>query len=191
MNVPYTGVLDGGMLCWSKQNPHYCGEVEHHPPHVMLWGAMNSEHLFRPYFFIGLVNYRNYLAMLENRLIVQLQSLGIESNVWFQQDGALAHFAITVREYLKEVFLSRWIGHESAILPAPLNWPPRSHDLTVCGNSLWGFIKEMLHSSATRTMMKKHALTDAFNEVVPQMHRRMSDKTWRRFNTIMRQKQTQ
>ena len=49
--------------------------------YVMVWGAMNSEHLFGPYTFDGPVNHLNYLAMLENWFVPQLQSLGIESNV--------------------------------------------------------------------------------------------------------------
>ena len=59
---------------------------------------MNSEHLFGPYFFDGPVNHLNYSAVLENWFIPQLQSLGIESNVWFQKDWAPAHSAITVRD---------------------------------------------------------------------------------------------
>ena len=71
--------------------------------------------------------------MLEKWFIPQLQSLGIKSNVWFQEDGAPAHFALTVREYLHEAFPSRWIGCRTAILPAPFDWQPRSPDLTTCG----------------------------------------------------------
>ena len=64
----------------------------------MVCVAMNSEHLFGPYFFDGSVNHLNYSAVLENLFIPQLQSLGIESNVWFRKDGAPAHSAITVRD---------------------------------------------------------------------------------------------
>ena len=56
----------------------------------------------------------------------------IESNVWFQQDGAPAHFAITVWKYLNEVFSSLRIGRGSATLPASLDWTPRNPDLTTC-----------------------------------------------------------
>ena len=130
-----TGVLDRGILCFGE-------EVEHHFPHVMVWEAMNSEHLFEPYFFDGSVNHLNYLAKLENWFMPQKQSLGIESNVWLQQDREPAHLAITVRKYLNEVFPSRWIGRESATLPPPLDWPSRSPDLTTCDNTSWGFKKE-------------------------------------------------
>jgi hypothetical protein len=31
--------------------------------------------------------------------------------VWLQQDGAPAHFAVSVRDVLNEHFPGRWIGH--------------------------------------------------------------------------------
>ena len=85
-------------MFWYNSNPHYC-EVEHHPPHAMASAAKNSEHLFAPYFFDRPLNHLNYLAVLEHWFIPQLQSLGIESNVWLQQDMAPAYFVTTVREY--------------------------------------------------------------------------------------------
>ena len=45
--------------------------------------------------------------------------------LWFQHDGAPANFALDVREYLKNVFPNRWIGRGG-----PVQWPPRSPDLT-------------------------------------------------------------
>ena len=93
-------------MFWSERNPHYYEEVKYHLQRVMVWGATNSENLFGPYFFDGSVNHLNTLAMLDNFFISQLQSLEIESNVWLQTNGAPAHFAITVSEYLNEVFPS-------------------------------------------------------------------------------------
>ena len=105
--------------------------------------------------------------MLENWFI-QLQSLGIERHVWFQQDGAPAHFAMTVREYLYEGFPSRWIGRGSASLPAQLDWSPRNSNLTTCDNSFWGFIKEKVaQQHYTNTDELKRVVTDAFHEVTP------------------------
>ena len=78
------------------QYPHCFEEVKHPPLYVLVWGAMNSEYLFKPYFFDGPVNHLNYFAMLENWFIPQLHSLGIESNPLFQEDKALAPFAVTV-----------------------------------------------------------------------------------------------
>ena len=95
MNAPYTAVLDRRILYfWFKQNPYYCEEVEHHSPHVMVWGTRNSELLFEPYIFDGRISHLSYLAMYLNWIIPPLQSLGIESYVRLQQDKP-THFVIT------------------------------------------------------------------------------------------------
>ena len=80
--------------------------------------------------------------MINDWLIPQLRNAGIQNNVWFQQDGASAHFALAVRQRLDEVFGNRWISRGSDNHPAPLPWPPRSPDLTTPDNALWGYIKE-------------------------------------------------
>ena len=57
--------------------------------------------------------------MLNGWLVPQLQENGIEDTVVLQQDGAPAHFAIHVYDYLNETFPGRWIGRGSASSPAP------------------------------------------------------------------------
>ena len=117
--------------------------------------------------------------MLENWFIPQLQSLRIKSNVWLEEDGAPAHFAITVREYPNKAFPSRWIGSGSATLPASLDWPPRSADLTTCDHSLLGLIKEKFTQQRYANADElKQAVTYALHEVTHQMLRTMSDRTW-------------
>jgi hypothetical protein len=41
--------------------------------------------------------------------------LKIGNNVFFQQDGASAHNAIVVREYLQNKFGNRWMGTYGAV----------------------------------------------------------------------------
>lgn len=177
----YRSCRSRNVVFWSKENPHYVEELEHNPPHVMIWAAMNSRHLFGPYFFDGTVNQTTYLDMLRTWFVPQLEELGILNGVWFQQDGAPAHYAISVREYLAEVFRNRWIGRGSALLPAPLAWPPRSPDLSTCDNSLWGFIKECVAQQRYETTNDlKEAVRMAFARISPQMLRTMSHRTWRK-----------
>ncbi|XP_076354128.1 uncharacterized protein LOC143248961 [Tachypleus tridentatus] len=80
---------------WAKENPHYYEEIEYNTPHVMMWAALNAYHVIGPYFFDGPVNHTSYLNMLQQWFIPKLE-LGIREEVWFQQDGALAHNALTV-----------------------------------------------------------------------------------------------
>ena len=107
-----------------QAEPTSLARSEYHLPPVMIRGAMNSKHLFRLYFFNRPVSHLNYLAMLKTWFILQLQSIGIENYVWFQEDGAPAHFSISVRGYLNEDLHIRWIGRGSATLPAPFDLPP-------------------------------------------------------------------
>lgn len=166
---------------WGKENPHFFQEIERNPPHVMVWAGMTQTHLFGPYFFDGSVNQDSYLHMINDWLIPQLRNARIQNNVWFQQDGAPAHFALAVRQRLTAVFGNRWIGRGSVNHPAPLPWPPRSPDLTTPDNALWGYIKEKVRRQRyVTTDDLQNAVRVAFQTVTPEMLHQMSTRTWRR-----------
>jgi len=179
----YRSARDRNVVLWSKENPNFMQELEHNPPHVMIWASMTSDYLIELHFFKGLVNAASYLAMLETWLISQLRDRGLLDDVWLQQDGAPAHFALSVCDVLNEHFPGRWIGRGSPTSPAPLPWPPRSPDLTMPDNSLWGIIKGRV--AARRYNNNKdlcRALEDAFRTITPKMLQRMSQRTWRRIH---------
>ena len=114
---------------WAKENPHYYEELEYKTPHVMMWATLNARHVIGPYFFDGPVNHTSYLNMLQQWFIPKLNELGIRE-VWFQQDGVPARYALTVRDYLNDTFPDKWIGRGSVTSPAPMKCPARSSDLT-------------------------------------------------------------
>lgn len=60
----------------------------------------------------------------------------------FQQDGAPPHFALAVRQYLDRRFPNRWIGRRR-----PVEWPPRSPDLTPLDFFLWGHLKTKIYAT--------------------------------------------
>lgn len=70
------------------------------------------------------VNGIRYRDMLERYFFQQLHELDI-SDMWFQQDGATSHTAGTTIELLKSQFGERVISRNG-----PVDWPPRSCDLT-------------------------------------------------------------
>ena len=78
--------------------------------------------------------------MLEN---VPLQA---RQRLWFQQDGAPAHFVLDVREYLNNVFPNRWIGRGG-----PVQWPPHSSDLTPMDFFIWGEMKYLVYETPIDT----------------------------------------
>jgi hypothetical protein len=127
----------------AKEIPNYTQELEHNPPHVMIWTGVTPDYLriIGPYFLDGPVKAASYSAMLETWLIPQLIDRGLLGDVWLQHDGATVHFTLSVRDVLNEHFPGRWIGRGSPTSPSPLPWPPRSADLTTTDNSLWCIMK--------------------------------------------------
>ncbi|GFT75725.1 uncharacterized protein TNCV_3125251 [Trichonephila clavipes] len=68
-----------------------------------------------------------YLIFLEQVLPELLDSAHVtaatRTSMWFQQDGAPAHFSISVWNHLDATCGERWIGHGG-----PVHWPFRSPD---------------------------------------------------------------
>ena len=77
----------------------------------------------------------NYIVFIRDILPEMLENvpLQVRQRLWFQHDGAPAHFALDVREYLNNVFPNRWIGRGG-----PVHWPPHSPDLTPMDFFIWG-----------------------------------------------------
>ncbi|KYN16168.1 hypothetical protein ALC57_11579, partial [Trachymyrmex cornetzi] len=57
-------------------------------------------------------------------------------------DGAPCHFGLIVRNLLNNIFPGRWIGRRG-----PIEWPPRSPDLTPLDNFYWGFLKNKVYET--------------------------------------------
>ncbi|GFW46205.1 uncharacterized protein TNCV_4210841 [Trichonephila clavipes] len=70
------------------------------------------------------VNGDRYRAMITNFFIPELNNHDVQE-LWFQQDGATCHTARATIDLLKDTFGDRLISRFG-----PVNWPPRSCDLT-------------------------------------------------------------
>lgn len=130
---------------WSQENPHWM--LEHHTQHhqkINVWAGIIGRNIIGPFFINESLNSERYLVLLQNEIIPALYNLFPNENhperladrVWFQQDGAPAHFGLVVRQYLNNIFPNRWIGRRGFI-----EWPPRSPDLTPLDFYLWGHLK--------------------------------------------------
>ena len=73
-------------------------------------------------------------------------------NMWFQQDGATSHTAHVTIDLLKSKFDERVISRNG-----PVDWPPRSCDLTPLDFYLWGYVKLLVYASKTTTLEKLRA----------------------------------
>ncbi|GFV65758.1 hypothetical protein TNCV_4153941 [Trichonephila clavipes] len=65
-----------------------------------------------------------YRAMMTNFFIPELNNHDVQE-LWFQQNGATCHTARATIDLLKDTFGDRLISRFG-----PVNWPPRSCDLT-------------------------------------------------------------
>jgi hypothetical protein len=103
--------------------------LENYSAYAKIRAAISTKQPFNPYFFKGPVNKETYLSELGNWFVPQLEGSGLLGQVWLQQERAPAHYTITVREFLNEVFRDKWICRGLQRLPAPLGWPPRSQNV--------------------------------------------------------------
>ncbi|GFU93412.1 uncharacterized protein TNCV_2727991 [Trichonephila clavipes] len=69
------------------------------------------------------------------------------TKLWFQQDGAACHTARATIDLLKDTFGDRLISRFG-----PVNWPPRSCDLTPLDYFLWGYVKSLVYADKPQTL---------------------------------------
>ncbi|GFU75494.1 putative LOC100569746 [Trichonephila clavipes] len=72
-----------------------------------------------------------YRALITNFFIPELNNHDVQE-LWFQQDGATCHTVRATIDLLKDTFRDRLISRFG-----PVNWPPRSWDLTPLDYFLW------------------------------------------------------
>uniref|UniRef100_A0A1B6KGF3 Tc1-like transposase DDE domain-containing protein n=2 Tax=Graphocephala atropunctata TaxID=36148 RepID=A0A1B6KGF3_9HEMI len=70
----------------------------------------------------------------------------IIQDMWFMHDGAPAHYSQEVRQTLNEGYPQKWIGRGG-----PVNYPPRSPDLTCMDYYLWGRLKNLVYVARPTT----------------------------------------
>jgi len=68
-------------------------------------------------------------------------------DMWFQQDGATCHTAHATIDLLKSKFGERVISRNG-----PVEWPPRSCDLTPLDYFLWGSVKSLVYINKPATI---------------------------------------
>lgn len=136
---------------WSRVNPHASRiQGNQHRFSVNLWAGVIGDHLIGPHRLPARLNGATYLEFLQESLPALLERvpLNIRQRMWYQHDGAPAHYTRNVREYLQQIFQGRVIGR-GATIP----WPPRSPDLTPPDFFVWGFYKNAVYDPALGPVM--------------------------------------
>ncbi|GFU53666.1 uncharacterized protein TNCV_1470701 [Trichonephila clavipes] len=84
--------------------------------------------------------------MITNFFIPELNNHDVQE-LWFQQHGATCDTARAIINLLKDTFGDRLISRFG-----PVNWPPRSCDLTPLDYFLWGYVKSSVYADKPQTL---------------------------------------
>ncbi|GFU76209.1 NACHT domain-and WD repeat-containing protein 1 [Trichonephila clavipes] len=158
---------------WSKANPQVYVETPLHPEKLTVWCALWAGGIIGLYFFKNdeghnvTVNGDRYRAMITNFFISELNNHDVQE-LWFQQDGATCHTARATIDLLKDTFGDRLIS-----CFGPVNWPPRSCDLTPLDYFLWGYVKSLVYADKPQTL---DHLEDNVHRVISDIRPQMLEK---------------
>lgn len=158
---------------WSDVNPRWMEESHtQRPQKVNVWAGIIGNRIIGPYFIRENLTANGYLNLLRNHVVPDLINLFpnpenaqlIRNDIWLQQDGAPPHYGRNVREYLDEIFHTRWIGRRGEI-----EWPPRSPDLNPLDFFLWGHLKSVVYRTRPNTLLElEQRIEMEINEIEPQ-----------------------
>ncbi|GFX96896.1 putative DD41D transposase [Trichonephila clavipes] len=159
---------------WSEANPQVYDETPLHPEKLTVWCALWAGGIIGPYFFKNdedhnvTVNGDRYRAMITNFFLPELNNHDVQK-LWFQQDGATCHTARATIDLLKDTFGDRLISRFG-----PVNWPPRSCDLTPLDYFLWGYVKSLVYADKRQTLVH---LEDNIRRVIANIRPQMLEKS--------------
>ncbi|GFW30704.1 gag-Pol polyprotein [Trichonephila clavipes] len=91
-----------------------------------------------------------------------------DKKLLFQQDGATCPTARATIDLLKDTFGDRLISRFG-----PVNWPPRSCDLTRLDYFLWGYVKSLVYADKPQTL---DHLEDNIRRVIADIRSQMLEK---------------
>lgn len=133
---------------WAHENPFLMEQDSfQHRFSLNVWAGIIGQYVLGPVFLPRLTGdaYLQFLTeTLPGMLLQWLEDddipLNTVSRMFYQHDGAPAHFQLNVRRYLDEQYGQRWIGRGG-----PVQWPARSPDLTPLDFFLWGRVKTLVY----------------------------------------------
>ncbi|GFW99030.1 putative transposable element [Trichonephila clavipes] len=158
---------------WSEANPQVYVEKPLHPEKLTVWCALWAGGIIGPYFFKNDEGHNvtfkgdRYRTLITNFFIPELNNHDVQE-LWFQQDGATYHTARATIDLLKDTFGDRLISRFG-----PVNWPPKSCDLTPLDYFMWGYVKSLVYADTPQTL---HHLEDNIRRVIADIRPQMLEK---------------
>jgi hypothetical protein len=138
---------------WSEENPHQIRErgfQQRFSINVWAGTSIIGNRLIRPHILPPHLNGEGYLNFLQNELsdfwmTCRCKFGGICGR--YLHDGAPAHSARGVKNWLDANLENRWIGRNGPVL-----WPARSPELNPCDFFLWGHLKQIVYETPVNTV---------------------------------------
>lgn len=130
---------------WAEENPHEIRPSSFQRRFsVNVWAGILGANIIGPYILPPRLTGPAYLNFLQNQLgdLLEDVPLHTRARMWYQHDGAPAHYALPVRQELNLQFPQRNIGRGCFVA-----WPSRSPDLTPCDFFLWGNMKRIVYET--------------------------------------------
>ncbi|GFV02442.1 uncharacterized protein TNCV_1023701 [Trichonephila clavipes] len=125
------------------------------------------------------VNGDRYRATITHFFIPELNNHDVQE-LWFEQDGATCHTALATIYLLKDTLGDRLISRFG-----PVNWPPRSCDLTPLDNFLWGYAKSLVYADKPQTLdHSEDNIRRVIADIRPQMLEKVIENWTSRLNYI-------
>lgn len=170
---------------WQLANPHEAREDRsQYQFKINLWTGIFNGEIIGPVELPQVLNGARYLEFLRETLPPLLADVNedLRQEMWLQNDGCPAHYAVEVRNHLNAVFPGRWIGRLGPIL-----WPPRSPDLNALDFFYWGCLKDKIYAKPIRNDEELRARINAASREITQMNlRRLRTQFLRRCRLCIR-----
>lgn len=170
---------------WAHENPFLMEEDSfQHRFSLNVWAGIIGSHVLGPVFLPRLngETYLRFLTVTLAELLFNDVPLASTRHMYYQHDGAPAHFQLNVRRHLDDEYGHRWIGRGG-----PVQWPARSPDLTPLDFHLWGRVKTIVYDDgngpSTETELRSKVIaafhtvksdTQALNSLKTNLRRRAS-----------------
>lgn len=156
---------------WSDINPKLTRPIHHQDSWSFnVFCAIKFNRVVCVHIYEENLNGERYLNILKTVVLPALENLPVleYTKAVYQQDGAPPHSALVVSEFLEREFDGNWIANN-----APINWPPRSPDLTPMDYYLWGAVKDKVYSTTPTTLENmKDRVRNALNSLTAEVLRK-------------------
>ncbi|GFT86404.1 transposable element Tc3 transposase [Trichonephila clavipes] len=137
---------------WSEANPQVYVETPLHPEKLTVWCALWAGGIIGPYFFKNdeghnvTIHVDRYRAMITNFFIPELNNHDVQEALVPTRRRNMSHSSCHNRCIEKHV-IDRLISGFG-----PVNWPPRSCDLTPLNYFLWGYVVSLVYVDKRQTL---------------------------------------